>query len=354
MIIQKADKKNIRRWAAFFVILMNVVLAAAGCQTSKMGESTENTDASFREDKQAEELTTEEIAESEGEENIVIFGVDTKAKNLSKGTRSDSLMVIHINHDEKTVKVCSIFRDTMVHIEGHGYEKITHAHSYGGPVLAMQTLNDNFDFDISTYLTVNFINVADLIDDLGGIEQDITETEVKYINNYISEINSIRKSSSPEITQSGRYTLDGTQAVAYTRIRYTAGGDYKRAERQRAVLFKIFEKAKDLGTFRRMQIAEQLFDQINTNLDRDELTSLMQYLSKYEIADADAYPKVFYGGKVDGAWVEVPITLVDMVKGLHEFLFDEKDYSPSETVEAYSNVLYEKRSTPNEDLRDQN
>ena len=300
-----------------------------------------------------EETTTEAPPEeSSGQEDIAIFGVDTRAKNLGKGTRSDSLMIAHIDHDKKEVRIMSIYRDCMVHIEDHGYEKITHAHSYGGPDLAIQTLNENFDLSIENYLTVNFINVADLVDSLGGIDHDITESEAKYINTYIDEINRIRKTDSAHITEAGNYTLDGTQAVAYTRIRYTAGGDYRRAERQRDMLFCIFSKAKDLGRVTRLKLASDLLDQISTNLQSEEITRVLYYLSGYEIVDTDAFPKVFYGGKIEGAWVEVPITLTDMVRGIHEFLYDSEDYEPSERVQEYSNVLHGKASTPNENMSD--
>ena len=294
----------------------------------------------------------EEVEEETGEQDFVIFGVDTRSTNLSSGTRSDSIMIIHIDHDEKTVKVLSIYRDCMVSIEGHGYEKITHAHSYGGPDLAVSTINDNFDLDIENYVTVNFINVADLIDEIGGIEQDITEAETKYINSYISELNSIRGTSSAEITEAGTYLLDGTQAVAFTRIRYTSGGDYKRTERQRTILFSVFEAAKEMSAADRLSLAEDMIGDVNTNFDEDDLVSLLYYLSKYEITDMGAYPEVFYGGKVDGAWVEVPVTLVDMVSSMHEFLYDETDYEPSETVESISSTLYGKASTANNDMRD--
>ena len=298
-----------------------------------------------------EEATTEAPPEeSSGQEDIAIFGVDTRAKNLGKGTRSDSLMIAHIDHDNKQIRIMSIYRDCMAHIEDHGFEKITHAHSYGGPDLAIQTLNENFDLSIENYLTVNFINVADLVDSLGGIEHDITASEAKYINFYIDEINRIRKTDSAHITKAGNYTLDGTQAVAYTRIRYTAGGDYKRAERQRDMLFRIFSKAKELGRVSRLKLASDLIDQISTNLQSEEITRVLYYLSGYEIVDTDAFPKVFYGGKIEGAWVEVPVTLVDMVKGIHEFLYDDEDYEPSDRVQEYSNVLQGKASTPNENM----
>ena len=288
-----------------------------------------------------------EAEELEGTEDLVIFGVDSRENNLGKGTRSDSMMIVHVNHDEKTVRLTSIYRDCMLEIEGHGFSKATHAHSYGGPGLALDMLNKNLDLNLERYVTVNFINVGDLIDDIDGIEQDIDDAEVEYINGYIDEVNGIRGTSSPHITKAGTYTLDGTQAVAYSRIRYTAGADYKRTERQRTILFKVFEKAKTMNALTRIALAEKMLDEISSNYRTDEIVALLQNLSSYTIEDMTAYPQVFYGGKVSGAWYEVPVTLEDMAKGIHEFLFDETDYEPSATVKEISKGLQGKASKAN-------
>lgn len=310
-----------------------------------------------REDTGEEEKEEEEeetgVSHDSGSEDFVIFGVDTRSTNLESGTRSDSIMIVHVDHDGQTVKVASIYRDCMVHIEGYDYEKITHAHSYGGPDLALSTINENFDLDIEKYLTVNFISVGDLIDEIGGIEQDITEEELEYINSYIDEVNEVRGTDSAHINVSGTHTLDGTQAVAYSRIRYTSGGDYTRSERQRSVLFAVFEAAKEMEADDRVELAEEMIEEINTNYSTNDLTSMLYYLSQYEITEMTAYPQVFYSGTVDGAWVEVPVTLVDMNESLHEFLYGETDYTPSETVQSYSNTLQEKAGTANNDLRDE-
>ncbi|MCD8300549.1 MAG: LCP family protein, partial [Clostridiales bacterium] len=283
------------------------------------------------------------VEAGEGSEDIVIFGVDTRANNLGVGTRSDSIMIVHIDYDEQTVKVLSIYRDCMVHIEDHGYEKITHAHSYGGPDLAVSTINENFDLNIDKYITLNFVNVANLIDEIGGVEMDITDEEAPFL----SEIDG---KFCGTITSAGTYLLDGDQAVKYSRIRYATGGDYRRAERQRDVLFNLFEKAKTLSVNDRLSLAEDMLKQVNSNCTSDDLTSILYYMSKYTITEMDSYPKVFYGGKVDGAWVEVPVSLTDMAEGIHEFLYgDDEDYTPSDTVLSYSSYLNGVESKANND-----
>lgn len=244
-----------------------------------------------------------------GIEEFALFGVDSRSDQLDKGTRSDSIMVVRVDHDAKKIRMVSIFRDCMMNIDGHGYQKVTHAHAFGGPELAVDTLNKNLDLDIKNYVTVNFNTVGEIIDEVGGIVQDIDASEAKVINGYIDEVNKVRGTSSSHIDSAGTYTLDGTQAVAYSRIRYTAGGDYKRAERQRTVLFKVFESAKQMNTAAKIKMVSDLIGHVNTNYNTDEILSVFKNLADYTVEDSTAYPQVFYGGKVDGAWVEVLLHL---------------------------------------------
>ena len=303
-------------------------------------------------------LRTDEPEEVEEEpevnqETFAIFGVDSRENNLGKGTRSDSLMVVNVDNTNKKVYIASVYRDCYVQIEGHGLDKITHAHSFGGPELAMDTLNTNFDLDIQKYITVNFMNVAELVDDMDGIEQDITEEETKYINGYIDELNGIRGTSSAHITEAGTYTLDGTQAVAFSRIRYTEGGDYKRSERQRTVLFKIFSKAQELDKAKKIDIAKSMLDKINTNYLESEVLRLLSKITEYKVEAMDAFPKVFYSGKIDGVFYEVPVTLNDMSTQMHTFLYPTETYTPSETVQSISAQESAVAPTANNDFTQQ-
>ena len=302
-----------------------------------------------------EEEEPEEVEEEPevNQETFAIFGVDSRENNLGKGTRSDSLMVVNVDNTNKKVYIASVYRDCYVQIEGHGLDKITHAHSFGGPELAMDTLNTNFDLDIQKYITVNFMNVAELVDDMDGIEQDITEEETKYINGYIDELNGIRGTSSAHITEAGTYTLDGTQAVAFSRIRYTEGGDYKRSERQRTVLFKIFSKAQELDKAKKIDIAKSMLDKINTNYLESEVLRLLSKITEYKVEAMDAFPKVFYSGKIDGVFYEVPVTLNDMSTQMHTFLYPTETYTPSETVQSISAQESAVAPTANNDFTQQ-
>ena len=312
---------------------------------------TSNKDAEQKEEDLKEAMSTEQHPEiTQGSETFAIFGVDSRSNQIGKGTRSDSIMVANVNHETKEIKVASIFRDTYVDIDGHGLDKITHAHSYGGPVLAMDTLNRNFDLDIDKYITVNFGNVAEVVDDIGGIELDITSSEVKYINKYIDEINKVDHTNSSHITTAGTQKADGTQAVAYSRIRYTAGGDYKRAERQRTVLFKIFEAAKKQSTAKLLKIVDKMMDQIGTNYSSGEVIEVLSYLTKYNMEETKGFPNKLWGGTIDGTWYAVPVTLESNAGALHRYLFDDKTYESSDKVKEISSQIENAASIPNEEL----
>ncbi len=275
-------------------------------------------------------------------EDFVIFGVDTRGNDLTY-TRSDSIMIVHIDYEEETIKIASIYRDCLAYIDGHGYEKFNHAHLYGGPEFAVKVINDNYDLNLSKYMTLNFNNMIDLVNEVGGVEMDITDEEVSHLAGIDGEY-------CGEITKAGTYLLDGEQALAYSRIRHAEGSDYQRSERQREVLISLLDKAKGMSTSDVLQLADDMLAEINSNYRTSDLSTLIYNLSEYDITETTAYPQVFYGGWIDGVWLEVPTTLIDMNAGLHRFLFGETDYTPSDDVKEYSAAMTEIEPEPNTDL----
>lgn len=288
------------------------------------------------------ETQIEEPNPSDGSETFVMFGVDVTGSYMGKGTRSDSLMLINVNHDKGQVKVISIYRDCMVDQKEYGYKKISNAHSYGGQEFALSVINENFDLNLEKYVTVNFTTLTNLVNKIGGVEIELTDAEIAEIN----------KSCSPKLEGAGKHVLNGAQALAFSRIR-RIDNDYNRTERQREVLFEIFETAKGMSTLDRIDLADSMMNQMVTNYSTDEITSLLYYVSKYEIITMTAYPQVFYGGIVEGSWVEVPVTLVDMNAALHKELYGTESYTPSSRVEEISATLRGKVSGANHDQRKQ-
>lgn len=187
--------------------------------------------------------------------NIALFGVD--APEGVRG-RSDAIMILSIDETNKKLKLSSIMRDSYVNIEGYGKDKLTHAYAFGGPELAMNTLNQNFDLNISRFITVNFTTLPKIIDKLGGITANITDAEIKYI---------------PGVTHSGTQILNGSEALAYSRIRYD-GGDQMRTQRQRNVLEDVFGKLISTSPSKIPGLLDTLLPLVDTNISPTEFLSL--------------------------------------------------------------------------------
>ncbi len=275
--------------------------------------------------------------------NIAIFGVDSRSNNLEKGNRSDCIIIASINNETKDVKLISVYRDTYVQIDGHGLDKITHAYSYGSAQLAINTLNTNFDLNIKEFVTVNFNSVAEAVEELGGITINIeSQQEMKTMNEeYIDEIAKQTGLSNKKVTKTGPQTLNGVQAVAYSRVRYTAGGDYKRAERMRTVIEAMLAKLKTKSIGQINTFMDNILPKVYTNISAGDVLQLLPSLANFNISDSIGWPYKTKGITLD-RWYGVPVTLQSNVTQLHQEAFEEEDYIPSETVKTISNRIITK------------
>lgn len=276
--------------------------------------------------------------------NIALFGLDSREGELDGGVRSDAIMVASINNKTGNVKVVSIFRDTLTQQSDGTYEKANSAYSYGGPQEAVALLNRNFDLDIKKYMSVDFNALADVIDLLGGIELELTDEEVFWTNGYATETSKVVGRTTTELTQAGKQTLDGIQAVSYTRIRYTEGDDFKRSERQRLVLQQVVEKAKKASLPTLNKIIDQVLPQVSTNLSASDFMGIAANAGKYQLGEMKGFPFDVTTSEnvigLEGSYV-VAIGFADNVKQMHAFLFDKDTYQPSEKVQSIdSDIIY--------------
>ncbi|MBA4701151.1 MAG: LCP family protein [Ruminococcus sp.] len=276
--------------------------------------------------------------------NIALFGLDSREGELDGGVRSDAMMVASINNKTGNVKVVSIFRDTLTQQSDGTYEKANSAYSYGGPQEAVALLNRNFDLDIKKYMSVDFNALADVIDLLGGIELELTDEEVFWTNGYATETAKVVGRTTTELTQAGKQTLDGIQAVSYTRIRYTEGDDFKRSERQRLVLQQVVEKAKRASLPTLNKIIDQVLPQVSTNLSTSDFMGIAANAVKYQLGEMKGFPFDVTTSEnvigLEGSYV-VAIGFADNVKQMHAFLFDKNTYQPSEKVQSIdSDIIY--------------
>lgn len=216
--------------------------------------------------------TTSNNSSIENIKNIALFGVDSRDLN-EKGSRADSIIVLTINYETEEIKMTSFMRDMLVDINGRGLDKLNHSYSYGGPKLAMKTLNENFGLNIDDYITVNFFSLSKIIDKLGGVEIELDNEEVNLINQYIKEVESI-EGKVDNLKSSGLVTLNGAQAVAYSRIRYHGNGDYERTERQRTVLSAIVKKVDNSSLVDLSSLATFAINNTDTSLSIAESLNL--------------------------------------------------------------------------------
>lgn len=274
--------------------------------------------------------------------NVAIFGVDSRADDYGKGNRSDCIIIASINNKTHDVKLISVYRDTYVNIQGHGLDKITHAYSYGEAPLALKTLNENLDLNITEFVTVNFDSVSDAVDALGGIKMNITDAEVKYINGYIDETSRVTGKTSKHITKAGTYVLDGVQAVAYSRIRYTAGGDYKRTERMRDVIEAMLTKLKTKSIGQINTIANKILPQVYTNLTMTDLLSMAPAVASFNVGESIGWPYKTKGATLNKVWYGIPVTLESNVRELHEKVFDDTNYEVPTRIKTTSQQIVSK------------
>ncbi len=289
----------------------------------------------------------DEVEESlSGYRNIAIFGVDSRSSNLGKGNRSDCIIIASINEKTKEVKLASVYRDTYVQIQGHGLDKINHAYSYGEAPLALGTLNTNLDLNVKEFVTVNFDAVAEAVDELGGVQINVEQNEIEYLNMYQIETSKVTGKEIKQVTKSGLQTLNGVQAVSYGRIRYTAGGDYKRTERMRDVIEAMLKKLQTKSIGEINTLLDNILPKIYTNISTGSIISEIPSITKYKITDSIGWP---YNtkGKTMTLWYGIPITLESNVVQLHQELFGESDYKVSDTIKEISNKIIEKTGYTN-------
>ncbi|MDU2673174.1 MAG: LCP family protein [Clostridium sp.] len=258
--------------------------------------------------------------------NIALFGIDS-ADGVG---RSDSMMIATVDPVHDKLKITSLMRDSYVNIEGYGYDKLNHAYAFGGPELSIKTINQTFGLNIEDFVSVDFASLPKIIDILGGINLDITDEEITCeinINNYIDGINESLGTNTPHIYSTGVQTVNGVQALAYSRIRYASGGDYERTHRQRIVLDQLFEKALNVSPAQYPNFINQILPYVQTNLGAADIISLATKVATMGggTLQQDRFPRDEYcwGENIDGIYYlgfDETVTKQQIM----DYIFDDK------------------------------
>lgn len=315
-------------------------LGAAGYKT--LGNLMENSiDYGFRSTPQT---LNDGVAYDEsmmGKKSIALVGLDSRDGNLLSGN-SDTMIVATMDNSRRTVKMFSVYRDTYLDvIVGEAvYRKANNAYATGGPSRMVTMLNRNLDLNITDYVTVDFKALQVAVDDLGGIDVEMTDDEVVWMNDNGWETAEVCGVQWWYVEPgAGTYHLNGVQAVSYARIRKTTGNDFKRTSRQRLVISKVISRAKKAGPVALMKMAEDVFPLIRTSLSENDLLRFAMGVVFYDTDNAQGFPFVHLESDVKGMDVVVPVTLEHNVKELHKWLFGVEDYAPSKTVRDISSHI---------------
>lgn len=281
-------------------------------------------------------LINTEVSEADfgdGYFNVAIFGVDSREGELENGTLADTIMVVSLNNKTKEVRIVSVYRDTLLNLGNGSYNKANTAYGLGGPAQAISMLNMNLDLNIEKYVSVDFSIVVDIIDTLGGLELEIDDYEIEAINKYIPETARVSGVEANLINGAGLQLLDGAQATTYARIRSTAGGDFRRTDRQRYVIEQIVKKLKRSNLSTINKVIDLTLPRISTNFTVTEIAFYAAAYLDFTLGSTTGFPEMVSTGTVPGMGsVVVPENLTTNVQEMHRFLFDQAEYSPSSTV----------------------
>lgn len=268
-------RKKIRRKRTLKILLISMfflLIFAVGFGAVYMKGLLENVDRHKLSDSNEDLGIDDEYVSKKYITNILLLGVDSRDKN-DRG-RSDAMMILTVDTEHKKIKLSSLMRDSYVSIDGHGKDKLNHAFAFGGPQLAIKTINQNFGLNIKDFVLVDYNGLEAIIDAVGGVNINIKENEFKLVNDYIHDLAVLKNIKPKYLDKSGEQTLTGIQAVAYTRIRYVGDGDYERTERQRRVLSAIFTEIKDAGITTYPKMVNKLIPYVTTSLTNSEMLGL--------------------------------------------------------------------------------
>ena len=362
----KKKKRRLGRKILFgFEILVLVLLVGVLFLYTQINKRMDKLDFTQAQDDQEVQIN-KTVAGSEvlsGYTNIALFGVDKRTGDEGMYGNSDTAIIASINNDTKEVRLVSLYRDTYMRVDedqdGNGiYSKCNSAYLRGGPVQAINMINTNMDLDIQNYVSVDFSAMATVVDCLGGLDIPMSYEEIEHMNNHCVETSEqtgmdytpIEKPDPAPEDQSkiiGTYHLNGVQVTAYCRIRQTASGDQGRTERQRLVLDMLADKAKSASFGTLSKIVDKVFPLIQTNFSKSELIKLGTSILDYNMGENTGFPVDYVMGAdqtepVTGLDCIIPTTLETNVKYLHEFLFSDEDYQPSETVTVRSDFIVDR------------
>lgn len=338
----RKKKHRVRNYIITLLVLLFLVIPILAIAARMIGITQGVSTQDIKKLLSDEVKKSQETGAMAGYTNIALFGLDSTQQSLDSGNnRTDVMIIASINNKTGDTKLVSLYRDTYLDVGDGNYQKANAAYAFGGPEQAIKMINKNLDLNITDYVTVGFEGVTDLVDEVGGVEIDVQSDEIEHLNNYQSTMATELGKEYVPVTAPGVQTLNGLQATAYCRIRYTDGGDFKRTERQKEVLSKAFEKLKKSGPVTMIKAANSLSSEVRTSLNPAEIASLALKAMRFNISETNGFPNDQYRavGYIGDQSCVIPVHLTDNVVWLHQYLFNDSAYQVSSTVQEISDQV---------------
>lgn len=296
----RAERKLKRKLIKIVIIIAVLFAAVYGLVHSIVSKTN-------YEELETEYVRPDDVETVSGVKNILLIGTD--ARSSDEDGRSDSMIILSINNKNNKIVMTSVLRDSYVEIPGHGSNRINAAYSYGQEDLLIQTIEQNFKIPIDAYAKVDFFSFIDIVDAVGGVELDLTQEEVEWVNAYLNETNELlgKEFGDGYLTSPGVQTLNGKQALSYARIRYI-GTDFGRTERQRKILNAVADKVKS-NPSSVSKLAGSVLPSVTTNMKDSELTLLVMKSVLYLGYDMEQFCI-----PADGTWENASISGMSVLK----------------------------------------
>lgn len=272
--------------------------------------------------------------------NVLLVGEEAIKDGNSRG-RTDSIMIASMNVKQKSVKLTSLMRDIYVQIPGYSDNKLNAAYHIGGIPLLKETIQVNFDIELDGAILVGFDGFEKVIDELGGVEITLTESEARYLNstNYISN-------PSNRNVKVGTQILNGNQALGYSRVRYRKASngeadDFGRTSRQRTVLDAIFQKYKTKNAAELLVIINEILPMITTDISKTDIVSYLGTFVTLGTTELDTLrlplDKEYSNATIRSMDVLLP-NMPNNIEALHTFLYGSTNISSREFNSLDSNL----------------
>ncbi|CEQ10473.1 LytR family transcriptional regulator [[Clostridium] sordellii] len=260
---------NLKKFVIALIVL--IILIPAGA----FGYLYFKLDSIYDKNADTDLLNKTNYKQEKGITNILLVGTD--GRTLDEASRSDSMMILTVDANNKKLKLTSLARDTYVDIPGHNKAKLNAAYAYGGINLLIETIESNFKLDIQDYAIVNFFSFMDIVDTLGGVTVDVRKSELHELNRYINDCYNLnknpKKGSIEYINNSGVQKLNGYQALAYGRIRKDDSA-LERDRRQRSMIEGLMTGFKQLPVTKYPELVDTILPYIKTNMKPTKILSL--------------------------------------------------------------------------------